>query len=169
MEGLTFRPMEHADLDAFAAFLADPEAVRYLIVPRPHTRAETTVLLDRWVAQHESGIGMFTVLDGDETVGWAGYVHRSLHWGDEVELGWSIRKQYWGKGYATAAALALRPLGPERVVHLIHPDNAASIAVAKKLGAVHERDTEIRGGPVRVWVSTRDPVAAGPSGHVRDA
>ena len=147
--------MCHDDLDLFAEFLGDPECVRYLIVPRPHTRAESSVLLDRWVAQHESGIGMFTVLDGDETVGWAGYVHRSLHWGDEVELGWSIRKQHWGNGYATAAAQSLRALGPERVVHLIHPQNAPSIAVARKLGAAHERDTEIRGAPVSVWVSTQ--------------
>jgi RimJ/RimL family protein N-acetyltransferase len=147
--------MCHDDLDLFAEFLGDPECVRYLIVPRPHTRAESAVLLDRWVAQHEGGIGMFTVLDADETVGWAGYVHRSLHWGDEMELGWSIRKQHWGNGYATAAAQSLRALGPERVVHLIHPENAASIAVARKLGAIHERDTEIRGGPIGVWVSSR--------------
>jgi RimJ/RimL family protein N-acetyltransferase len=38
-------------------------------------------------------------------------------------------------------------------VHLIHPENSASIAVARKLGAVRESDTEIRGGPVSVWVS----------------
>jgi RimJ/RimL family protein N-acetyltransferase len=147
--------MCHDDLDLFAEFLGDPECVKYLIVPRPHTRAESGVLLDRWVAQHEGGIGMFTVLDGDETVGWAGYVHRSLHWGDEMELGWSIRKQHWGNGYATAAAQSLRALGPERVVHLIHPENAASIAVARKLGATHELDTEIRGAPVSVWASTQ--------------
>ena len=32
-------------------------------------------------------------------------------------------------------------------------DNAASIAVARKLGAVHERDTDLRGGPVSIYVS----------------
>jgi len=57
VRGLTFRPMCHDDLDLFAEFLGDPECVRYLIVPRPHTRAESGALLDRWVAQHEGGGG----------------------------------------------------------------------------------------------------------------
>ena len=153
MERLTYRPVAHDDLDLFAAFLADPECVRHLIVPRIHSRAEASTLLDRWVAQHDGTIGMYTVLEGDETVGWVGYVNRTLHWGDEVELGWSIRKEHWGHGYASEAALHLRPLGPERVVHLIHPENAVSIAVATKLGAVRERDLEIRGNPVSVYVS----------------
>jgi len=39
------------------------------------------------------------------------------------------------------------------VIHLIHPENAASIAVAKKLGAEHERDTEILGGVVSIYAS----------------
>jgi hypothetical protein len=38
-----------------------------------------------------------------------------------------------------------RERGREHVIHLIHPENAASIAIARKLGATHERDTEIRG------------------------
>lgn len=150
---LSYAPIAHADLELFAEFMADAECTRYLIVPRPHTHAESSTLLDRWVAQAPGDIGMVTLRDGGETIGWAGYVRRALHWGDEVELGWSIRKEHWGKGYASEAALHLRGLGPERVVHLIHPANAASIAVARKLGAVHERDTEIRGNPVAVYVS----------------
>ena len=105
---------------------------------------------------HDGAIGMYTLFDGDELVGWAGFVRRELTGAPEVELGWLIRKQHWGKGYASEAALDLRPLGPERVIHLIHPGNAASIAVARKLGAVHERDTEIAGGPVSIYASLRE-------------
>jgi RimJ/RimL family protein N-acetyltransferase len=49
-----------------------------------------------------------------------------------------------------------RERGPEHVIHLIHPENAASIAIARKLGATHERDTEIRGGPVAIYTSNRN-------------
>jgi RimJ/RimL family protein N-acetyltransferase len=48
-----------------------------------------------------------------------------------------------------------RERGREHVIHLIHPENAASIAIARKLGATHERDTEIRGGPVAIYTSNR--------------
>ena len=32
---------------------------------------------------------------------------------------------------------------------------SATLAVACKLGAVHERDTEIRGGPVAIYASAK--------------
>lgn len=168
-ERLRYRPVRHDDLDLFAAFLADEEATRYLIVPRAHTRPEAAALLDRWVAQHDGAIGMYTVLAGDDTVGWTGYVRRAMRWGDELELGWSIRREHWGKGYATESALTLRPLGPERVVHLIHPDNLRSVHVAERLGARVDRRTTLRGNPVTVYVSPRvappAPAAAAPQPH----
>jgi RimJ/RimL family protein N-acetyltransferase len=102
---------------------------------------------------------MYTMLAGDDVVGWSGYVRRALRWGDELELGWSIRREQWGKGYATEAALALRPLGPDRVVHLIHPDNLRSVHVAERLGAEIERRTTLRGNPVLVYVSAPPPPA----------
>jgi ribosomal-protein-alanine N-acetyltransferase len=152
---LTYRPVSLDDFEPYAAFLADPDCTRYLLIPEPHSRELARSLLERNIAAYNGTIGMNTLLAGDELVGWAGYVRRELTGAPEVELGWLIRKQYWGQGYASEAALALRELGPERVIHLIHPDNAASIAVARKLGAVHERDTKIRGHPCAIYVSTR--------------
>ena len=78
---------------------------------------------------------MFTLHDGEELVGWAGFQRREIAGAPEVELGWLVRKKHWGKGYASEAALELQGRGPSRLIHLIHPENAASIAVAKKLGA----------------------------------
>ena len=156
-ERLSYRPVRHGDLDLFADLLADEEVTRYLIVPRPHTRAEAAALLDRWASQHDGTIGMYTVLEQERLVGWVGFVRRALKWGDELELGWSVRHEDWGHGYATEAALALRPLGPDRVIHLIHPDNERSIQVAERLGAVLERTTTLRGNPVGVYVSPKFP------------
>ena len=150
MERLTYRAMSMDDLDAWAEFLGDPECTRYLIRPEPKTRAEAAELLARWIE-----VGMSTLVDDGEIVGWSGFVPRTFDWGNEVELGWLIRKRHWGNGYASEAALTLRPQGPPRTVHLIHPDNAASIAVAQKLGAVREREVEIAGGPVVVFASNR--------------
>jgi RimJ/RimL family protein N-acetyltransferase len=95
------------------------------------------------------------VHDRAKLVGWAGFQRREITGALEVELGWLVRKEHWGKGYASEAARALHERGPERVIHLIHPENGASIAVAKKLGALHERDTEILGGPVSIYASRR--------------
>jgi RimJ/RimL family protein N-acetyltransferase len=150
---LSYRPISLEDFESYAEFLADPESTRYLLVPEPHSRGLTRSLLERNIEQHDGTIGMFTLLDGAELVGWAGFQRREITGAPEVELGWLVRKEHWGKGYASEAARELRKRGPDRVIHLIHPENAASIAVAKKLGADHERDTEILGGPVSIYAS----------------
>ena len=59
------------------------------------------------------------------------------------ELGWLLYDGYEGQGYATEAAAALRDwafgtLGLETLVSYCDPDNAASIAVAERLGAVRD-------------------------------
>jgi RimJ/RimL family protein N-acetyltransferase len=153
MERLSYRPISLDDIDPYAEFLADPECTQYLLVPEPHSRELSQSLLERNVEQHDGVIGMYTLHDGDELVGWAGFQRREITGAPEVELGWLIRKEHWGKGYASEAARKLRTRGPERLIHLIHPENAASIAVAKKLGAEHERNAEILGGPVSIYVS----------------
>ena len=153
MKRLRYRPISLDDFEPYAEFLADPECTRFLLYPEPHSHELSRTLLERNVAQHDGTIGMYTLHDGDELVGWAGFQRREITGAPEVELGWLVRKAHWGKGYASEAALALSARGPERLIHLIHPENAASIAVAKKLGAEHERDTEIRGGPVSIYAS----------------
>ena len=71
----------------------------------------------------------------------------------EVELGWMLLPEHRGVGYATEAALALRPLEGTRVISLIRTDNPASEAVARRLGATQERVLEYWGYETGVWVS----------------
>ena len=56
-----------------------------------------------------------------------------------LEVGYTLAREQWGKGYATEGAraaldYAFEVVGATRVVSLIHPENAASIRVATKLG-----------------------------------
>ena len=153
MSRLSYRPISLDDFEPYAEFLEDQECTRYLLYPEPHSRELSRSLLERNVREHDGTIGMYTLHDGEELVGWAGFQRREITGAPEVELGWLVRKAHWGKGYASEAALALQRRGPRRLIHLIHPENLASIAVAKKLGAKHERDTEIRGGPVAIYAS----------------
>ncbi|MGR9477602.1 GNAT family N-acetyltransferase [Rhizobium leguminosarum] len=73
-----------------------------------------------------------------ECVGQVGINHGPLF--PEKELGWFVYAEYRGKGYATEAALALRDwafatLKLPSLVSYIAPGNAASVAVAERLGA----------------------------------
>jgi RimJ/RimL family protein N-acetyltransferase len=59
-----------------------------------------------------------------------------------TEVGWSLRKEFTGKGYAFEAATAaidwaFDTLGWAEVIHSIQPPNAASIALAERLGSTY--------------------------------
>jgi ribosomal-protein-alanine N-acetyltransferase len=77
----------------------------------------------------------------------------------EVELVYVLRKVFWGKGYATEAAIALKDyafqkLALKRLVSLIDPENSASQRVATKVGMHYVRDTVRPGERVlRVYVA----------------
>lgn len=101
---LDLRLLSEDDIDAWADFLGDPEATRLLHTPEPVRDRELTLAgLQRWIEMIEGPIGMYslTVRDTGETVGFVGFVPRDHPWGQELELGWLIRPQFWGNGYAT--------------------------------------------------------------------
>jgi RimJ/RimL family protein N-acetyltransferase len=71
----------------------------------------------------------------------------------QPELGWTLREEHRGRGYATEAAGAVRDwCRSERLVSLIAPDNAASQAVARRLGAVPGAEVRLpRDGTYVIW------------------
>jgi RimJ/RimL family protein N-acetyltransferase len=77
------------------------------------------------------------------------------------ELGWMLRRSFWGNGYATEPAraalrFAFTQLHQPQVISLIHPDNAASIRVAERLGERRLDTTDAMGKPAVVYRLTRE-------------
>jgi RimJ/RimL family protein N-acetyltransferase len=155
-ERLILEPLSREHLESWTRFMLDGDARAGLHTPEPSASAEEAAAgLDRFaeVAQMYA----LRVRESGEVAGFAGFVPRTLEWGDEVELGWMLLPAYRGHGYATEAALGLRPLEGERVVSLIREDNPASQAVARRLGAGRERVVDYWGYETGVWVSHRRP------------
>jgi RimJ/RimL family protein N-acetyltransferase len=169
---LTLRPPTDDDLEALAAIFADPEVMRYIGAGAPWSRARTIEGLARWQAFWAAdGFGMFVVSRREDgrvlgDVGLLAWDPRVWRPGSrtaigehaEIEIGWRFGRDAWGNGYATEAALAVRDwardeFGLERLISLIHPENHASIRVAEKLGARHERDVTISGRTARVYAT----------------
>ncbi|MES1248247.1 MAG: GNAT family N-acetyltransferase [Actinomycetota bacterium] len=68
------------------------------------------------------------------------------------ELGWTLRPEHWGHGYATEAALAVRDwFVGEPLVSLIQPSNERSQAVARRLGASPGPVVRLADGPHVIW------------------
>ena len=82
-----------------------------------------------------------------------GGLSRALVEGQErLEVGWVVRSELWGRGYATeigraGLAFAFDDLGARQVVAFTDARNARSRAVMGKLGMRYTRDITYRGKP----------------------
>lgn len=89
-------------------------------------------------------------------IGRCGLIPQLVDGQEEVEVGYLLAKEYWGKGLATEAAIAIRNYGFSklnfnRLISLIDPGNIASQKVALKNGMTYEKDTTIWGKIARVY------------------
>jgi RimJ/RimL family protein N-acetyltransferase len=154
---LVLRGFGAADLDAWAAMEADPEVRRYR-GNNARTRAEAWTAMESALGQWAlRGYGLFALEFAADAcfAGFAGILHPA-DW-PEPELGYSLAQEFWGQGLATEAAGAARDWafarhGFARLASFILPDNARSIRVAERLGAVREGMVEVRGFQAEWWV-----------------
>jgi len=107
---------------------------------------------------HLRGFGMWGVFERDSgrLAGRVGF-HQPDGW-PGFELGWTMGRMSWGKGYApeagrAAAAWGMEQLGLRHIVSLIHPSNERSIRVAEKLGERLEGHHRVRGFDLLVYGS----------------
>ena len=159
-ERLTLREFRESDTDAYAEMLADPLVMRFL--GKPVSRAEAwrnmAMVVGHWQLR---GYGFWAV----EERGVGELVGRVGCWRPEgwpgLEVGWTLRRAFWGRGYATEAArasveYAFRELNQTRVISLIAPDNTASIRVAERLGQKPVGECEVFGTHVIIYGIDRE-------------
>ena len=139
---LILRPPRLEDLDPWTVMMQDEPTARFIggVMPRAACWRQLMTMIGSW---HAHGFAMFSVIEKD-TGRWLG---RLGPWQPEgwpgTEIGWSIVRDCWGKGYAVEGAIAstdwaLDHLGWTDIIHSIAPDNFASQRVAQKLGS-HNR------------------------------
>ena len=151
---LRFREMTPQDIDLMAGLLGDPDVMTYY--PAPKTREEAA----KWIAWNEAnyakyGYGLWIVETHDgEFLGDCGLTWQKTNGESaELEVGYHVRTDRQGAGYATEAAAACRDFARDtlkspRLVAIIHPENTASRRVAEKLGM--QPVDEDHGGPIPV-------------------
>jgi RimJ/RimL family protein N-acetyltransferase len=158
-ERLYLRPMTMHDVDDLVTLHADPEVIRYT---RAFDREEAEQRLRRDDADwREYGHGLFAMLANDGT-GFLGRVALK-YWPqfDEAEVGWVLRREAWGHGYATEAARACAAWGFQQFAYpyltaMIRSENAPSIRVAERLGMTPLREDVLFDVPVVVHAVSRE-------------
>jgi RimJ/RimL family protein N-acetyltransferase len=124
--------------------------------------AEETARQAERVRRHweRFGYGIWAVEERDSRrfVGRVGLSHHRL-WPEDVEVGWALDPDVWGRGYATEAGrtsidYAFGPLALPRLVSIVHPENAASIGVMERLGITPWRRVRWPEGGIDLEVRT---------------
>lgn len=155
-ERLLLREFRESDHDAYARIHGDAETMQYIGNGEPLDRKvawrSLAFFLGHWQLR---GFGMWAVEEKAtrEFIGQVGY-HQPDGW-PGFEIGWTIDRRRWGRGFATEAAKAALELAPafgqRHVISLIQPGNEASIRVAEKIGESFEREIELDGKRVLVY------------------
>ena len=159
-ERLRLRLLTNDDFEEYAAIHMDPDITRYTArfnMNRMDAWRHMAMVLGHWVLR---GYGMWGVeeLETARLVGRVGF-HNPDGW-PAFELGWTIGKNWWGKGYATEAAkrclqYAFEEMNREHVISLIDPENVNSIRVAERLGEKLEGEAEVGGYRMLVYGISR--------------
>jgi RimJ/RimL family protein N-acetyltransferase len=161
---LILRPPRVEDLDAWTEMMLDEPTARFIggVMPRPLCWRQLMTMIGAW---HAQGFAMFSVIE-KSSGRWLG---RLGPWQPEgwpgTEIGWSIVRDCWGKGYAVegaeaATTWAFDTLGWPNVIHSIAPTNVASQRVAQKLGSrligPGKLPVPLENDPIELWGQTRE-------------
>ena len=136
---LLLRPFEAEDAPAAHEVYSDPEVMRYVATgPLSDLSMTRRLLQDYTTHQQAWGYSFWAVVERESgrLIGDAGLYRTPV---GEVELGYTLGRPWWGRGYATEAAgtwleTAFSRLGIREVVALAEPANAASLRVLEKVG-----------------------------------
>jgi len=138
---LTLVPLSDEHLLGLAEINGDPEVMRYIGSGLPFSLAESQAMIERvkvrWREQGYSWWAMLRKSDG-LMVGGATLQPLAAVSGAEMEIGWRLRRDCWGQGYASEAAGRIlehaQERGITRLIAVAQPGNQASISVMRRIG-----------------------------------
>jgi RimJ/RimL family protein N-acetyltransferase len=138
---LRLEPCNDDHLQGLHQVNLDPEVMRY-ITGRPDTLADTQAMIDRVKARWaDTGYSWwcFIELGTEELIGAGCIQHIGRDNKNPLEIGWRLRRDKWGQGFASEAAermaaFAFETLKGDSLCAVCDPANTASSHVMKKLG-----------------------------------
>ena len=140
---LIIRQFTSEDTKNISILHNDPDVMRYISTKKSDevTMEECSVFIDYWQKYYTDnpGLGIWAA-QAKETGDFIGWVAlKDLDRTEDIEIGYRLFKEHWGKGYATEASIALveysfNILGLDKITAVALPENKASRNVLKKAG-----------------------------------
>ncbi|WP_306644083.1 GNAT family N-acetyltransferase [Sanyastnella coralliicola] len=157
-ERLLIRPFTLDDIEASYQMNLDAEVSKYTgdggVVSKQEIERRITEDVLGDYTKHGFGRLVVELKATQEFIGFTGlkYIPEL----NEVDLGYRLMSQHWGKGYATESAKAAIELGFEKlglksIIATVLPDNQGSIKVLNKLNFQFEKEIEEEGESVHLY------------------
>ena len=150
-ERLVLRPWAAGDAGAALHAYGDAEVARWLAPAMDQVGGEAAmrVVLQQWMAEDArmltpAGRWAIELRQDGHLAGGATLL--PLPPDEEYEIGWQLRRDAWGRGYATEAGIAVASWafeqGLEQVIALVRPANTRAMATVGRIGMEWIGETE---------------------------
>ena len=127
--------------------LGDPDVMRYVFQGGAMTQERAEEMMRKHFTFGDSltGIAILTEKPADDIIGFAGLFPCKALGADDLEIGFVLARQAWGRGIATEIGEAQLTFGFEqlnctRLLGLVDPRNGPSIHALQKLGLRYLKD-----------------------------
>jgi len=159
-ERLLLRKLTIQDVETWTPFFINNDLLQFVGVDmtlEPERLA--TDWINRQIQRYEEeGFGHLAIIEKatGNFVGMSGIIPRQVDEKKEFEIAYSLKQEYWGKGFASEISSNLKQFGlanniSKRFVSIIDKGNTASIQVAKKNGMTILYETVYLGMDVYVY------------------
>ena len=141
---LCLRLFDEDDFDDYAEMVADPRVMQFIGVGHTLSREQAWLNLAQVMGHWQlRGYGLYAAvnLQTGDFVGRVGLFYP--HGWPGLEIGWCLRRDYWGGGLAFEAAVKVKQIAKEflpdtNLISLINQDNRRSLRLAERLGGKAE-------------------------------
>lgn len=159
-ERLNIRPLEKTDSEAWSAFFKNNDGLKFFSfdLSLPAEQLGNDWIEKQFLRYQENRFGHLALTDKQtgNLIGQCGLLLQEVDGKPEIEIGYHVLPEYWGNGFASEAARALKQFAwdnavADTLISIIHVDNIRSQRVAKKNGMQRTVQTEFQGKPVYIY------------------
>lgn len=163
-ERLLIKKLEESDIPAWTEFFKNNPSLPYLGIDLNKTPEESA---KEWIEfqlkrYQENRYGHHALIEKEsgKFVGMCGLLTQNMEGKQEIEIGYSLLPEFWGKGFATEAARFFRDFGfehknLEHIISIIDIRNIASQKVAVKNGMIINRQVKYHNLDVYIYEITK--------------
>ncbi len=138
---LTFGKFSENDADLLFQLNGDSNVMKYITLGKPMTLEKVKTksiprIMKSYTYGNDFGIFPAYLIETGEYIGWFQF-EPDHELDNTIEIGWRLKKEFWGNGYATEGARALVVKGIQMkkiIVARAMSENMASIRVMEKAG-----------------------------------